>query len=154
MADGVQVDFQPCPAAVLLGDGCQLFGVELHVALRGVNGSGVGGSGFLVVAVVLERAAHLVGRVGSCLAIGQVAVRAAARRGLDGRGTTGMGGALRLALANGVRGAFRARLLAEREAGESVGELCVVCHVLYPLEPFRYPPKRDAEKADQAAQGV
>ena len=33
VADGVQVDFQPGPAAILLRDGGQLLGVELHTAL-------------------------------------------------------------------------------------------------------------------------
>ena len=55
------------------------------------------------------------------------------------RRLTGMSRALGFALADGVRRAGTARRLAERETGETVGKLSIVCHVLHPLETIALP---------------
>ena len=138
VADGVQVDFQPGPTTVLLGDGGQLLGVEFHAAFGGFPVCGISGR-FLMVAVVLERAAHLIGSIGCRFALGQEAVHPAATRRLRRRRLAGMGRTLGFALADGVRRAGTARRLAERETGETVGKLSIVCHVLHPLETFALP---------------
>ena len=139
MADGVQVDFQPGPTAILFRDGGQLLGVEFHAAFGVFAICGICGRRFLVIAVVLERTAHLVGSFGCRFALGQEAVNPATARRLRRRRLTGMSRALGFALADGVRRAGTARRLAERETGETVGKLSIVCHVLHPLETIALP---------------
>ena len=92
-----------------------------------------------MIAVVLERAAHLVGSVGCRFALGQEAVHPATARHLRRRRLAGMSRALGFALADGVRRAGTARRLAKRETGETVGKLSIVCHVLHPLETIALP---------------
>ena len=139
VTNGVQIDFKPGPATILFRDGGQLLGVELHAALGVFAVCRISGRRFLAVAVVLERAARLIGGVGCGLALGQEAGHPATRR-LRRRRLTGMSRALGFALADGVRRAGTARRLAERETGETVGKLSIVCHVvLHPLETIALP---------------